>query len=356
MKQNFCVNTYLGGCLGHTEANSIDSISSHFNGVEILKELGRGSSSVVYLGNHRKLRRKVAVKVIPKAKWETFKNEIEINTQLDHPHIVPVIETGETSDSYYIVMEPISGLDLNEVISKRQNHERATNRTVSLEHTFSCIIPIVDALITIHELGIVHCDIKPANILIDPKKSRVYLSDFGIALNAEDSTNVVTTKIKGSPLFIAPEQIKGGTVDHRADIYAVGITMLKLLLGFVPSRDESSEEVIRRKFFTPETFIDSIPMDTDNIDSELRDIVLKAIAPYAEDRFENAREFKEALLNYRDNNRHLFPVEKRKQKLKSVVPQFALNSPIIQKVSSIYTGFKRDRYGRVPQKYGPLPS
>lgn len=342
----------------HAEAKSLDStaIGSHFNGVEILKELGRGSSSIVYLGNHKRLRKKVAVKVIPKSKRDTFKNEIEINTQLNHPHIVPVIETGETDESFYIVMEPISGLDLNEVIAKRQHHERATNRTVSLEQTFSCIMPIVDALITIHEQGIVHCDIKPANILIDSKKSRVYLSDFGIALNAEESANQVTTTIKGSPLFIAPEQIKGGAVDHRADIYAVGITMLKLLLGFVPSRDESSEEVIKRKFFTPETFIDSIPMDTDNIDNELRDIMLKAIAPYAEDRFENAMELKEALLNYRNKNSHLFPMEKRKQKLKSVVPQFAWNSPIIQKVSSIYTGFKRDRHGRIPKKYGPLPS
>ncbi len=357
--RQFSITGIIEGFLVQSKTKSLDYstfVGSHFNGVEILRELGRGSSSVVYLGNHEKLRQEVAVKIIPKSKRKTFKNEIEINTCLDHPHIVPVIETGETDNHYYIIMEVIRGFDLSEVISKRQSHEHAINRTVSLEHTFSCIMPIIDVLISIHERGIVHCDIKPANILIDPKKSHVYLSDFGIALHADDPAKEMSTIIKGSPLFIAPEQIKGVAIDHRADIYAVGITMLKMLLGFVPSRDESSEEIIKRKFFTPETFIDSIPADSDNLDTELCNIILKTIAPYPEDRYENATQLKEVLLKYRCKNSSLFPVKERKRKLMMLVPDFALTWPFIQKVNSIYTKSKRDKFGRVPKKYGPLPS
>ncbi len=84
--------------------------------------------------------------------------------------------------------------------------------------------------------------------------------------------------------------------------------------------------------------------------------MLKTVAPYPEDRYENAMQLKEVLLKYRCKNSSLFPVKERKRKLMSVVPDFALKSPFVQKVNSIYMGLKRDKFGRVPKKYGPLPS
>ncbi len=282
----------------------VSFIGTNFNGVEIIRELGRGSSSVVFLGHHIKFDREVAVKIIPKSKHKTFNNEIAINVQIDLPHIVPVIQTGETKNYYYIIMEAINGPDLNEVIAKCHSTALQGCKKISLEQTLRCIIPIIDALICIHEEGIVHCDIKPANILIDTKKARVYLSDFGISLDNNYSQTKHHTIVKGSPLFIAPEQITGKEIDHRADIYAIGITMLKMLLGFVPSRDKSSEEVIKRKYLTPETFINSMPNDSEIIDSELRDIIYKSIAPFPKDRYSNALELKQVLLEYRTKKKN----------------------------------------------------
>lgn len=284
-------------------------IGTRIGSVTLLRELGRGNKGIVFVGFQESLKRNVAVKLLPKvtvkaARDESmFQTEAEIVAGLSHPNIIPVYEVGETDEFYYQIMPLIVGADLDSIAQKRFKHPVPAKRGLTLAESFNLTEQILDALQYAHEDGIVHRDIKPANILLEERTKRPYVADFGIAQTAQLEADHFKGLVVGSPVYLAPEQARGEVVDGRADLYAVGMTLIKLLIGDVPRRKETPEQIIRRKITAPETFL-PIPMSRFSLkfDDQLNEIIEKATNVSLEDRYHTATDFKKALERYRRLN------------------------------------------------------
>ncbi len=281
-------------------------IGTRIGNVTLLRELGRGNKGVVFTGFQESLKRNVAVKMLPKATVRSnrdksmFELEAQIVAGLSHPNIIPIHEIGEEEEFYYQVMPLIEGDDLDGLTKKRFKHPVPAKRGLTLNESFNLIIQVLDALEYAHQDGVVHRDIKPANILLEGRTKRPYVADFGIAQTAQHEADHFKGLVVGSPVYLAPEQAKGGTVDGRADIYAAGMTLIKMLVGEVPRRKESSEQIIRRKITDPASFM-PFPMSrfSKKFDEELDAIISKATAVNIEERFKTGTEFVKALEIYR---------------------------------------------------------
>jgi len=210
-------------------------IAALFPQLEILECLGRGGMGVVYKARQPRLNRIVALKILAQEKdrdgqfVERFTREAQALARLNHPNIVTVHDFGETGGHCYLVMEFVDGLNLRQLLL---NGKMAPGQALT-------IVPkICEALQYAHEQGIVHRDIKPENILLD-KQGRVKIADFGIAkmLGVEAGQQALTgaKDVVGTPHYMAPEQLeKPLTVDHRADIYSLGVVFYEMLTGELP--------------------------------------------------------------------------------------------------------------------------
>jgi predicted Ser/Thr protein kinase len=240
---------------------------------EILEMLGRGGMGVVYKARQIQLDRTVALKILPPADAtspgfvERFRREAQSLAKLSHSNIVSIHDFGETNGLFYFVMEFVDGLNLRQMI---QAHRMKPAEALG-------IVPrICDALQFAHEEGIVHRDIKPENILID-KRGRVKVADFGLAklLGREETDPRLTVSgaLLGTPRYMAPEQMeKPETVDHRADIYSLGVVFYELLTGELPVG----------RF--------PLPSEKVQIDVRLDEIVLHAMDRNVERRYQHASE------------------------------------------------------------------
>src|SRR5947199_1142679 len=207
----------------------------------IEKLLGYGGTSAVFLAQQREPEQKVAIKVflprsyldaqMQKDFYRRFLSEAEAASQLDHPNILPIYSYGEQDGLPYIVMPYMPGGTLAEYMAKRS--------PLSLQEAQWYLDQIATALDYAHQHGCVHCDVKPANILLDSDGS-VALSDFGIAhmmrrdIIAEQSPTRSPAMLMGTPDYISPEQALGQPLDGRSDIYSLGITLFYLLVGRLP--------------------------------------------------------------------------------------------------------------------------
>ncbi|GAB3109055.1 serine/threonine protein kinase [Aestuariicella hydrocarbonica] len=204
----------------------------------IEREIGRGASGVVYLGQDPLISRQVAIKcmsyqnlgaqALPELKHR-FIREAEAAGRLRHPNIVAVYDVGETETSTYIAMEYVDGVALSERVK--------TEQLLAVSQVYEIVAQVAEALDYAHQNNIVHRDIKPANILWDEDTHRALVSDFGIARIA-DQSRTRTGEIMGSPLYMAPEQLKGHKVGPAADIFSLGVTFYQLLTGEVPFDSE----------------------------------------------------------------------------------------------------------------------
>ena len=212
--------------------------------------IGHGGSSTVFLAQQHTLSRKVAVKVfLPRSTMDAhtrrefyrrFLREAEVASQLDHPNILPIYSYGEQDGLPYIIMPYIPGGTLSEYI--------AEHGPLSLNEALWHVEQIASALDYAHARGCTHCDIKPANILLDGEQ-RIVLADFGIARISNESTLKLTGERKfvteanalmGTPDYISPEQAMGQDLDGRSDVYSLGILLFFLLAGELPFKAESS--------------------------------------------------------------------------------------------------------------------
>jgi tRNA A-37 threonylcarbamoyl transferase component Bud32 len=210
-------------------------IAALFPQLEILECLGRGGMGVVYKARQPRLNRIVALKILAQEKdrdgqfVERFTREAQALARLNHPNIVTVHDFGEAGGHCYLVMEFVDGLNLRQLLL---NGKMAPGQALT-------IVPkICEALQYAHEQGIVHRDIKPENILLD-KQGRVKIADFGIAkmMGVGDGQQALTgaKDVVGTPHYMAPEQLeKPLTVDHRADIYSLGVVFYEMLTGELP--------------------------------------------------------------------------------------------------------------------------
>ncbi len=200
---------------------------------EILEEIGRGGMGVVFRARDRRLGREVALKRLPdhirshpKA-IELFLREARAAAALNHPNIVTLFDAAQERDTLYITMELLRGSPLQKVLREKGRLPPGTVAKIGGQ--------IAQGLSYAHEQGIVHRDIKTANIFFTDKKV-VKIMDFGLAKMVEEVRRS-TTVVGGTPYYMAPEQSAGEQVDHRADLYALGVTFFELLTGSVPFKD-----------------------------------------------------------------------------------------------------------------------
>ena len=217
------------------EPPSVDLLSELFPQLEILKFVGKGGMGAVYKARQPVLDRFVAVKVLPPefgrdpAFAERFTREARAMARLSHPNIVAIYDFGQTDGLFYFVMEYIDGANLRQTLQGGK---------LKPDEALAIVPQICDALQFAHDEGIVHRDIKPENVLID-NRGRVKIADFGLAkLLGEEQIEVTlthTNQVLGTLRYMAPEQMQDThAVDHRADIYSLGVVFYELLTGDVP--------------------------------------------------------------------------------------------------------------------------
>jgi serine/threonine-protein kinase len=205
-----------------------------FGRYKIEKELGRGAMGVVYLGKDPKINRKVAIKTLDYSQFSSkelntvktrFFREAEAAGRLSHSSIVTVYDMGEEEDFAYIAMDYAEGIPLSDCTT--------VGKLLPVDEVYRIIQLVAEALDYAHQQNIVHRDIKPGNIMYNPKNKQLKITDFGIA-RITDSVKTRTGSFMGSPSYMAPEQITGAQVDGRADIYSLGVSFYQLLTGRLP--------------------------------------------------------------------------------------------------------------------------
>jgi serine/threonine-protein kinase len=280
-------------------------IGTEVNNVTLMELIGRGAMGAVFVGYQKSLKRKVAIKIFPKEAAEgspcrvLFRDEAEIVAGLNHPNIVPVFDMGETPRFLFITMQLVAGEDLRSLLYRHQKHPVPSRRTIDPGKVLSIMVPVLDALAYAHEEGVIHQDIKPGNILIEERTGRAYLADFGIARSALNADGDDSSMIMGTPLYIAPEQISEEGADARADIYAAGTVLFEALAGKLPFQKTTIEALLNLKVNDPASLYMMTPSQACTaIDAALEAIILRAIAPDKEQRYQSCRSFHEALAAY----------------------------------------------------------
>jgi serine/threonine-protein kinase len=258
----------------------------------VSSELGRGGMAVVYLARDVKHGRDVAVKIIrPELAAalgrERFLREIAIAAQLHHPHIVPLYDSGEADGLLYYVMPYESEHSLRDRLTR--------DGPLPIDDAVTMLCDICDALAYAHEHGIVHRDVKPDNVLITGR--HVMVTDFGVAKAMTESTRdsaTLTTLgiIMGTPAYMAPEQIVADpNIDHRADVYAVGVLAFELLTGRPPFGGDTQAVLSAHLAQAPPPLTTVRP----DVPAALSDCIAKALAKQRADRWQSAEEFRRCL-------------------------------------------------------------
>ncbi|TDL79914.1 Stk1 family PASTA domain-containing Ser/Thr kinase [Peribacillus frigoritolerans] len=254
---------------------------------KILRVIGGGGMANVYLARDMILDRDVAMKVLrfdfsnDDEFIKRFRREAQSATSLAHPNIVSIFDVGEEDGIYYIVMEYVEGNTLKQYIQQYAPlHPR---------EALNIMEQIVSAIAHAHENHIVHRDIKPHNILIDPH-GNVKVTDFGIAMALSSTTITQTNSVLGSVHYLSPEQARGGMANKKSDIYSLGIVLFELLTGRLPFDGESAIS-IALKHLQSET--PSAKRWNATIPQSVENIILKAMAKDTFHRYESAEELEE---------------------------------------------------------------
>lgn len=246
---------------------------------EVLSLIGRGGMGAVYKAIHLRLDRVVAIKVLPPelaesdpAFGERFLREARSVAKLQHPNLVVVHDFGEADGLFFIVMEYVEGPTLRKLIQSGE---------LSPERSLEIVPQICAGLLFMHQQGLIHRDIKPENILIGDD-GRVRITDFGLARLVDpaqaDISLTGTSHAPGTPHYMAPEQLRDpGRVDHRADIFALGVVFYEMLTGHLP----------QGRF--------PMPSESSSVAKGVDEVVMRSLEPDPEQRYQQANEVHEAL-------------------------------------------------------------
>ncbi|MEK7433164.1 MAG: serine/threonine-protein kinase [Cyanobacteriota bacterium] len=263
----------------------------------IEKKLAQGGMGEVYLAKDNRLERHVAIKVLKVSNAESmsdftefvqrFHHEAKAIAKLSHPNIVTIHDFGEENSRYYMVMEYLSGKNLSDIL-KEANH------SLPIAFVINIGIQICKALEYAHGQGVVHRDIKPDNIMFS-KSGVIKLTDFGIAKHNEQENSNLTKagQLLGSMVYSSPEQIQGSLeINHRTDLYSLGVTLYQLLVGTIPFTSSSMGdliiEILTKTPNKPSYSLENIPKSLD-------DVIMKALAKSPNERFQSALEMEECL-------------------------------------------------------------
>jgi serine/threonine-protein kinase len=257
----------------------------------IERELGRGGMAVVYLARDMKHRRLVAAKILrPEISAslgsDRFLREIEIAAHLTHPHILPLHDSGESGDLLYYIMPFVEGESLRERLRREGK--------LPVEEAIRITREVADGLAYAHARGIVHRDIKPGNILLE--SGHAVVADFGIAraLSEAAGEEITTSGLAiGTPMYMSPEQVAGGAIDGRSDLYSLGCVLYEMLSGETPFTGPNARAVAARHFTEQPRSLSSIGSP---VPSHVSAAVEKVLAKSPDDRYSDAAGFAEALI------------------------------------------------------------
>jgi len=256
---------------------------------EVEGELGRGGMAVVFRAREVGLRRTVAIKVLPPdlgltpRAVERFQREARMVADLDHPNIIPVYRVGQIGHILYIVMKFVDGRPLDALINDQG--------ALPVPVVVYVLRAATHALAYAHDHGIVHRDIKGANLLVD-RDGRVTVSDFGVALRAADVTLTADGAVIGTPPFMSPEQCSGQRAGPQSDQYSLGILGFQMLTGSVPFQAESLAGIMQHHFFTP---VPDVRLVRDDVPTGLVDVLHVALAKEWAARFPSTRDMLAAI-------------------------------------------------------------
>jgi serine/threonine-protein kinase len=265
---------------------------SHVGRFEVLGELGKGSMGLVYKARDPKINRLLAIKtirfsdefeedVIQEIKGRFF-TEAEIAGQLSHPSIVTIYDVGDDGDLTYMAMEYLEGKDLDKFVSKKT--------LLPLPKALDLVSRVAEALAFAHEASVIHRDIKPANIML-LDSGGVKVTDFGIA-KAISSSRTRTGVILGTPNYMSPEQIMGQKIDHRSDIFSLGVLFYQLLTGELPFRGENLSNLL---YQITQVRHPSVREINPKIPKACEQIIDKALTKNPDNRFQSAAEMAKLL-------------------------------------------------------------
>lgn len=271
-----------------------DLVGTTLGGYEIIEPLSQGGMADIYKAWQPSLKRHVALKVLASdlatdAEFVArFQQEAVAAANLNHTNIVTIYDVGSENDYHYIAMELVDGTSLQEHIL---NHG-----ALDLEQVVGIITQVSAALDYAHDRGLIHRDIKPANVLIE-NRGRVVLTDFGIAEALSSSSLTATLSgdevIFGTPHYMSPEQIKEESVDHRSDLYSLGIVCYEMLAGQVPFEGTTTHSIVYAQVHTPPPPLNEVAAS--EVPFPVEAVVDKMLAKRPEDRYASAGEFAAAL-------------------------------------------------------------
>lgn len=273
---------------------------------QIEREIGRGSVGVVYLGFDPAISRAVAIKTMDARQFSEgqheslqarFFREAEAAGRLNHPNIVSVFDVGEQGDLAFIAMDYVEGVALSD-------HARV-NTLLPVSVVFRLIHDVAVALSYAHENQIIHRDIKPGNIMYGAEPYTLKVADFGIA-RLLDNSKTSTGEILGSPLYMAPEQLRGSKVGPSADVFSLGVTFYQLLSGELPFKADNLASLTYEIIHTKHKGVRSVRKD---LPASATRIINQCLQKQADDRYESAQELAGVL---RKALRRDFPTEAKR--------------------------------------------
>lgn len=260
-------------------------------------ELGRGGMAVVYLARDPRLDRPVALKVLSPelARDEAFRRrfiqESRAAAAVDHPNIIPVFDAGEADGMLYLAMRYVPGGDVRTMLDQAG--------PLPVRQACSLVGQVASALDAAHERGLIHRDVKPTNMLLEPSSSHsrpdhVYLADFGLAKQSVAATSLTMTgQFLGTVDYVAPEQIEGHALDGRADQYALACAVFEMLCGYPPFRREHAMAVISAQLSEPPPWLSAL---RPGVQPEIDQVLARAMAKSPDERYARCTDFAEALL------------------------------------------------------------
>lgn len=259
-----------------------------FGDYQIHESVGRGGMATVYRARDRRTDQEVAIKFISPALAETeqfirrFRREVNVVARLDHPNIVPILDYGEQDGYAYQVMPFLKVGSLS---------DRIEQGPISLEVGSGLLDQVATALAYAHQHGVVHRDVKPSNILLDPEGNAL-LADFGMARLVETTESLTGSAVIGTPAYMAPEQVQGGTVDGRSDQYALGVILFQLATGSLPYSANTPMGYLLKHVNEP---FPAARQRNPQVPKTIEHVILKATAKDPKERFETVSEMNRTL-------------------------------------------------------------
>jgi serine/threonine-protein kinase len=267
---------------------------------KLLQRIGSGGMSLVYKAQDMSLGRVVAVKMLHESLTgdesflRRFRQEAHAAANLTHPNIVTVHDIGQDENRHYIVMEYVDGVTLKDVIREQMYN----GRNLPVDRVLNLVIQMCAGIGYAHRANLVHCDVKPHNILVTPD-DRVKVADFGIARAISEASVHQESKVWGTPQYFSPEQAAGESATPASDVYSIGVVMFEMFSGRLPfEADSHTALALKHLREEPPHIIEYNPL----VPHQLDQILIKILAKEASGRYRTAGQLGRILTSYQQSS------------------------------------------------------